>query len=347
MGDITKFGALNTKLKVLEGKLLRDEDYNSLLKAETLEEAAEYLLSNTHYSEFLDGFVFNGRNLEDLEVKLKEKYFENLSRFSHYMTDIYKKFFKVVLMRYEVENIKFFLRALVRNESMESVREHMLVHGSSTLEYDLLMQSRSVAEFVEGVKGTVYHRVLSSYLNEPVEKMLFYMEMSLDRLYFDTLKRSSKRLGNGEVQNVGTLVGVNIDLLNIQWIYRGRKFYGLSAEELINYALDGGKSLKFDEIKKLCYTASVDELVELIKESKYGFLLENVDNFEVYMERSMQRYLDEMFKGQRVKNTMNIVELMVYMHQMEYEMRDLFSILETKRYGISGEEGKSFLVRVL
>lgn len=347
MGDITKFGALNTKLKVLEGRLLKNDDYNSLLKAETLEEAVEYLLSNTQYGEFLDGFVFNGRNLEDLEVLLKQKYFENLERFSRYMTDIYKKFFNAVLMRYEVENIKFMLRALVKGEDMENARDHMLLHRTSKLEYDLLLQSRNVSEFVEALKGTNYHRVLSSYLNEPVEKLLFYMEMSLDRLYFDNLRKSSKKLANGEVQNVGSLVGVNIDLLNIQWIYRGSKFYGLSSEELVNYTLNGGKNLKFEDLKRLCYAGSSEEMVALIKETEYGGLFTDTNNFDVHMERSIQRYLDKMFSNHKVKNIMNVVETMVYMHKMEYEIRDLFSIIEMKRYGISWEESKSYLVRIL
>jgi V/A-type H+/Na+-transporting ATPase subunit C len=347
MGDITKFGALNTKLKVLQGRLLKNDDYNSLLKAETLEEAVEYLLSNTYYGEFLEGFAFNGRNLEDLEVLMKNKYFENLERFSHFMTDFYKKFFNIVLMRYEVENIKFMLRALVKGESMDTARDHMLMHGTSKLEYDLLLQSRNVGEFIEGLKGTNYHRVISSYVNEPVEKMLFYMEMSLDRLYFDILRKSTKRLANQEVQNVGALVGTNIDLLNIQWIYRGRKFYGLSSEELINYTLNGGKNLDFDELKKLCYATSPEETEALIKETVYGSIFKDVDNFDIYMERSIQRYLDKMFSNHKTKNVMNVAETMVYMHKMEYEIRDLFSIFELKRYGMSWEEGKSFLVRIL
>lgn len=53
------------------------------------------------------------------------------------------------------------------------------------------------------------------------------------------------------------------------------------------------------------------------------------------------------FMAQKVKNNMNIVEVLAYMHQMEFEIRDIFSILEMKRYGIYGDDGKEFLVKIL
>lgn len=346
MGNITKFGALNAKLKVMSGGLLKEEELNSLLKAETLEEAVEYLISNTKYGEFLDGFAFNGGNLEDLEVTLKTKYSEEIGRLSNYMTDVYKRFFGVVQMRNEVENIKIMLRTLAQGDSLEKVRSQLTIQGRPGVEYDLLLQSRSVGEFIDSLKGTQYHRVISSYLNEPVEKLLFYMEMSLDRLYFESLKKSAKRLSNDEVQSLSGLIGVNIDLLNIQWIYRGFKFYGLTSEELINYTLGGGKNLTFDDLKRLCYAGSLDELTEQMKSTVYGSLFTVTENFDVDMEVSILRYLNKFFRNQKVKNPMNVVMTMVYMHEFEYEMRDVFSILEMKRYGIGWEEAKSFLVRV-
>lgn len=348
MGDIAKFAALNTKVKVLEGRLLKKEDYDALLKADTLEEAVEYLMSNTWYGDLMNGFIYNGKNLEELEIMLSKSYFHNLERFFKYMTDSYRKYFKTIFMRYEVENIKIFLRALSKNQPLEGIRSHLLIHNSSKLEYDVLMTSRTVGELIDNLKGTPYHRILSNYADETSETMLFYMEMNLDRLYFDTLKKITGKLkDNDEIRNVGGLLAMNIDMLNLQWIYRGRRYYGLSSEELLNYALGGGKHFKFEDLKKLCYTSSAEELVGIIKASCYGFLFEDMTDFEIYMERSMQRYLYKMFTVQKVKNQMNIVETMIYMHQTEYEIRDLFSIFEMKRYGISGEEGKSFLVKIL
>jgi V/A-type H+-transporting ATPase subunit C len=43
---------------------------------------------------------------------------------------------------------------------------------------------------------------------------------------------------------------------------------------------------------------------------------------------------------------MNIIESMVYMHQVEYEVRDLFTIFEAKRYGFDKSETMKYLVRV-
>lgn len=347
MGNIAKFAALNSKVKVLSGKLLKPIDYERMLQAESFEEAVEYLIEDTRYKELLDGIEAGSTDRKTLETALQNSYFKELERLYKFMPDLHRTFFATIFMRYEVENIKVMIRALGQNESLSEVVSRLFIHHSSKLPYDVLSNCRDLTELIEALKGTIYYRVLSSYLNETPARMRFYMEMSLDRIYFEKLKNAVKQLDHEESTQVGIQVSMNIDLLNLQWIYRGRRFYQLSPEELVNYALIGGKYFNFEALKKLCYASTISELVELIKASRYGLLIGDAENFETYMERSMERSMYQSFMAQKVKNNMNIVEVLAYMHQMEFEIRDIFSILEMKRYGIYGDDGKEFLVKIL
>ncbi len=60
----------------------------------------------------------------------------------------------------------------------------------------------------------------------------------------------------------------------------------------------------------------------------------------------MERYIYDEFMKLKKVNHMNIIESMVYMHQIEYEVRDLFTIFESKRYGFNKSETMKYLVRV-
>lgn len=347
MGNIAKFAALNSKIKVLSGKLLKPEDYDRLLQAETIEEAVVYLVEETRYKELLFGLEPDELDRQNLESVLQKSHFKELERLYKFMPELHKKFFVTIFMRYEVENIKAMIRTMISEGRLTSLMPKLFIHHTSRLPYDMIGNSQSLQELVEALKGTPYHRVLNSYMNEPPDKMRFYMEMALDRTYFDRLRSAVKDLPKDEQPQVGLQVGMNIDLLNLQWIYRGRRFYGLGPEELVNYALEGGKDFGFEDLKRLCYTSSISELVDAIKSSRYGLLIGDAEDFETYMERSMERFLYMTFMKQKNKNIMNIVEMLAYMHRVEFEIRDLFSILEMKRYGIHGEDGKPFLVKTL
>ena len=141
------------------------------------------------------------------------------------------------------------------------------------------------------------------------------------------------------------ILGKNTDILNLQWIYRGRKFYGLSSEELLNYTLLSGHRLSYRTLKDLCYAPSLEEALAYIEKSPYDFLVQNED-FEVFMELNMERYIYDEFMRLKKTSHMNIIESMVYMHQMEYEIRDLFTIFEAKRYGFDKKETLKYLVRI-
>ncbi len=171
------------------------------------------------------------------------------------------------------------------------------------------------------------------------------MEMVLDRLYFTSLYNQIGKLDKHDECVQKELLGKNIDLLNLEWIYRGLKFYKLSPEELINYTLIGGYMLKYNDIKNLCYSKDEKELIDRMINSSYGFLFDNKDTLDLFMERRIERYLYFQFLSYYRKGRMDITQSIAYMHILEYEMRDIISIIEAIRYNLDKNQAKRYLVR--
>ena len=63
--------------------------------------------------------------------------------------------------------------------------------------------------------------------------MSFALGMALDRYYFDSLYGAVLPVGGLEGRLLVRLVGVRVDLVNLYWIYRCRRFFGLSPEQAL------------------------------------------------------------------------------------------------------------------
>lgn len=348
MGSVKRFAAINTKIRTLEGKLLTKDDYNKLIAMKSVGDIAKYLKANTAYNKVLDNINVSSIHTDQLELLLKKYIVKQYEKLIHYFTDEYRKLFKILFTRYEIEDLKIFLRTIDREESLSNVKDLIVYSGIySTIDYETLSLSKNLEGLITNLKGTIYHNALKAYTKESQEKRLFYMEMSLDRLYFKLLSERIEKLDKRDRDILRELLGKNIDLMNLQWIYRGLKFYKLFPEELINYTLHNGYYLNFKRIKELCYTKNEKELIDKMVDSRYGFLFDNRDTLEIFMERRIERYLYFVFLDYKRREKMNIIEAVVYMHLLEYEMRDIISIVEAVRYGMDEESTKKFLIRKL
>lgn len=346
MGGVRRFAAVNTKIKALKGRMLRNQDYIELLSKKSVEEVANYLKSSTSYRRILDSKNVDDIHRSELELILKKNIVLQYEKLLHYFTDEYRKLFRILFMRYEIEDLKLYIRALARGEDPKALDDLILYSGVySTVDYKLLGDTKDIETFIRNLKGTIYYNILGPYEKEDSGKLTFYMEMVLDRNYFKALYEQILKLKKHDQIILKELLGKNIDLLNLEWIYRGLKFYKLSPEELINYTLIGGYNLRYDEVKSLCYTKDETELIVKMVDSKYGFLFDDKDTLDLFMERRIERFLFFQFLNYYKKGQMDITQSIAYMHLLEYEMRDIISITEAIRYDLKKEEAKKYLIR--
>lgn len=312
------------------GKLLGDNEYKELMKTKSFEEFVEYLYENTEYKNVFEKDSNKTLHRNIIEIEMKKNLFRNFEKFYHFYYDNYRTFFKILFMRYEVENLKIFMRALNRNEDISVFEEHVITSEVfSNVDYTEVLKSKNIDEFVENLKGTIYYKLLNVYLNEKPLKMQFYMEMNLDRIYFKKIKEINETFKGKDRELLYELLGRNSDLLNIQWIYRAKKYYNMSAEEILNYTLESGMKFDYKKLKMICYIENVEEIKEIIMKTEYKILFEDE---EIMMERNMERYLYNLLEDLFKRGNNTIIVPLTFLHKLEYEMRDIFTILECINY---------------
>ena len=65
----------------------------------------------------------------------------------------------------------------------------------------------------------------------------------------------------------------------------------------------------------------------------------------IYCKKNPYQYLYDMFKKANRDNRMNIAKLTSVLHFLEYEIRDIITIIEGIRYDVPVEAMKDFLIR--
>lgn len=344
MSNERRFSAINTKIRVLRAKSLDKKDYINLMEKNSVVEQVAYLKENTIYKEELSK-IENLDKIEQVEIELERHLINQFEKIIRYFTDDYRSLFRTLMLRYEIEDLKLYLRALERKEDLSKIDSlSLLKEKYYSFDPKKLKSSRNMEEFIENLKGTIYYDALNSYKEEEHAKIIFYMEMNLDRLYFNSLKSASKSLKKEDKIIFEKILGRNEDLLNIEWIYRGIKFYNLLPEELINFTLPHGYEFNYKKLKKMCYS-NEEELKEIVLKTQYDFLFDTEKDIDLYMERRIQRYLYYRFLDAFRKASLDITLSIAYIHLLEYEIRDIISMLEAKKYGLTLQETKDYLVR--
>lgn len=332
MNSITRYAAVNTKIRALEGQFLSDEDYKVLLSKNSIQDIVRFL-KQTNYQKAFINIDETSIHRGQLEGILKRYAIDEFTRLSHYFQGQYSKFLKVLFMRFEIEDLKVLIRAIYTDRDyINSQHSFIYIGRYGELNLDKLVASNNFSELVSNLKGTAYYQYLSPLTLEGKQEDQFQIEMALDLAYISIYKRHIELLTGSEKQMLYKIQGMRADLLNLQWIYRGIKFYSLPSELLLNYSISFGGRLNYKIIKDLCYSKDISVFEEKMRNNRYSFLFEHDRTKDMFMERRMYRYqYYKMLKFKRM-NSMDIVQTIVFFELLDYEIRDITTIVENIRY---------------
>jgi len=347
MDNITRFAAVNTKIKTMEGEFLKDEDYASLLGLESVTEVAGYLKERTAYSEVLAKVDTENIHRGMLENLIKQKMVRSIDRIIHYFTGEYKSFVKTLYAKYEIEELKVIARAVYNGKDAAAFRNNAFVGKYSRIDTNKVYEAKYIRDIIYALQGSEFYKFLIPLIDGNFSENPFRFEMVMDMSYYSILQKKWSKLEKQDIKVLEQAQGIIADLLNIQWIYRGIKFYRLSPEELLNYTISIGYRLDFNLLKALCYAKSLEEFYRIVKSTRYGFMLKDDGTTDIYMERRMERHIYFELKSMMRKNALSIISAFAFIIFLEFEVKDIISIVEAIRYKVPKDQAYKYIVRKL
>lgn len=348
MGSNTRYSAINTKISTLYGKLLKVEDYKKIISLKTPSEIAAYLKNNTAYGEFFRDRDPAAMHRTEIEQILKQGLINYMDKVIHYFSGEYRNFIKCFYMKYEITDLKRAARLIQIDKDFKALKDNLIFAGKyKYIDMDKVIMSKSISELISALKDTIYYPFLKNLEDENSDESLYRFEMSIDKAYFYILEDSTKYLLKEDREAFYNLIGSSIDMLNLRWIYRGKKYYKITPEELFNYTVNKGNKFNYRKIKEFCYLSSINEFIDMAKETPYGFMFKGCPEDDIFIERRMNRYLYFKMKKAKKRYNLNLSVLLAYLELIEFEIRDIISMIENVRYEMDYEDTRKYLIKAI
>ena len=263
MGNLLAYSGIVTKVRAMQAKLLTDEDFQNIAAFHTVTEVAAYLKEHPGYRNVLADMDENRLHRGEIEKLLVQSLYSDYTRlYRFFRNGSGKKFLELYLKRYEMNLINYCLRIVFNHYQKPFDLDHKKIFFDkySDLSIDKLITSGNIGELVENLKGTEYYAPLKR-LENAENPTLFDYDLALNLYYFTTMwKKRKKILKHKELEIFTRDAGAKIDLLNLQWIYRAKKYYNMLPPDISTLLIPIHYRIHVDQLKDLVEAPSVDEV---------------------------------------------------------------------------------------
>ena len=344
--------AVTAKARIYRGRLLSPSDYARLLDCETVGEIAAYLARTESYAPYLAALHPEGMHRGELEGVLTVIPLLEEIPFCHYLGPGRKVLLRAWGERFDGDIIKRMLRILATGRgSLEALRSRTESVPLTLVDREKLFASRTFRDVLAALEGSPLREILADPLKraEKEGKNLFRAKMALDSFFLTRILSAGKKLSGSEGRGVRTLFGTRADLINLYWIYRGRRFFAMSPEEALSITLPVRYRLSFQTLSTFAFAPDIPSLVDFLSRSVYGEAFrirqeEEVEVSEMALEHNLYRILRRTAAKIFSSGTSGVHVVLAYLTLKELEVKDLFTIIEDVRYHYDRKKAREFLI---
>ncbi len=338
-----EYSALTTKIRAMLRGRLTAAEYDQLIQLRSVSEVAAYLKQNTRYAKVLgeinEAYIHRGY----LETLLRDLLKSDLAAFYPFLDTSQKFFLNVFTIRGEIELIKIFLRLLYSGhaERFRVTKTDKTLHTKGFAP-EQFVEATDFSGFVQLLRHTQYYPMLSTFLGDEARQNLFDLEMSLDMYYTNlTQDYAKKYLNENERKIIRKMYGTEIDLNNLLFILRAKKYYGFASERIWPYLVRRGGRLSQAQMAEIAECAGFEDAIRLIGSTRYAAAF---DIQERFLEKGAREYLLRIYLHTFSANPYSIAAPLCYLHIKENEIRNVVSVVEGIRYGLPPEKIKDKIV---
>jgi vacuolar-type H+-ATPase subunit C/Vma6 len=277
----------------------------------------------------------NIKDLDQVEADLDLDMNRNIKSLSYFLKDYEKAFFDRYVSAFEIRLMQNVIQGILN----ESLNDNIYLFKNNPFSKNLVIKKdMKFEDFVAALKNTRYHRTLVPFLNENMSKdsMIFLISNSLTKFYFRDLLDYSSKFPKDLGRKIQNFIGKEIDLYNIEMLFRLISYFDLPAYQIFNYLIEGGFRLKTEKLKKLS-KMDIDSFKEEIKTTIYGPIFSEYFDFnKALME---ERY--KIYKALSKED--NILFLIYAVNMIDICNKNIISILHMDQ-SFTKDEQESLIV---
>jgi V/A-type H+-transporting ATPase subunit C len=351
---LSKYSFINAKLRGRISKILSDEIFDRLIKASSLD-AALAVLRETSFAGLQEIYSSTG-DLKKAELELLKQEIELYTNIRQYVHQNSIAFVDALLYQFEIDNLKNAIRIYfdrkIRNQPADPNVHYILYEPIiHEIPIDIIINAENFEEIAGVCLGTPYSQIIKKYYHT-VESQgsLFRMEVAFDHFYYDNLLSVINKLDRTDRHIAIRLVGVEIDLQNINWLIRLKNFYDLPLEAVLPMMVPGGFNLNKTIIGELYRAQNVTSVMQNFVKGKYpglSTLLSSQTSDSSSRLLLVHRMLEEIMK-QEIQHILSgypftIGIILSYFVLKRNELKKIRTILNAKEYDIPQQRIESMI----
>ena len=342
MTSIGTYGFINAKVRAMRSFLLTDALYHTMAAAESLQEFFS-VLSQTHLRGVVD--LATAQEPEKIEQALLR---EEIQRIQSIRKKSHKRIIRLItlyLERYDGERLKVILRYWHR----KTEKEVPIIRARIVYDFpiDAIVMADSLSEVIVLLEGTPFRDVLARVAADYQEtRTLFPLELAIDRSVFDRIWRATDDLGTKDKAIARRLLGIEIDLRNLDWIGRLKTYYDLPSAEIGERTLPHGFRIHAEDIRRIATDGNVIQaLMKVASGSRFSGNLPSQSESDL---KDLEHLLYQILFIEAGKAfgefPFSIGSILGYFILLRIETRNVRTLYQAKRYGLPSQRIESLLV---
>lgn len=326
MVNSLKYPNLIAKLKGMNAKNLNSKDFEELLKQNNIVSINSILKAKSYHLKNLD----DNSSREEIENELDNILIDDIEKIEKYLSNKDKEILFNCVLDYEIKVFMDILKK-IKYGKIEQNKIDNINKWTSKIFNKLqgIARVNNINEIKIYSKKTAFENIINSFLdtNNIEESNLFLLEMQLDKFYFENL------FNNLNTESSKKLIGTKIDLENIIWIYRMKKYYNMPEEEIKKYIIEVDYNLKC--LNELIAIDDYKQIIEILKKTKYKEIFETEnENLEILIRKYMYNQYKKTFKQAKY----DISTIISYLGMDKNQIENIINIVGGVEYKIDKQK---------
>lgn len=337
--------AVLAKARSMYSHRMTPAKYEELIHKGSVAEIVSFLKNEPSYQDVLEEIKETNVHRGRIESLLNEQAFIETTKMLRYVPKKKQEFYKLSVIKEEIHLIIDKVR-LIDSEVNDSYDLNIPSYLAQCASFDLygLIAIDDYATLCQYMKRTPFYKVLKKNIPEDGEKVdINIMEYDFKKAYYDHVVGVIKKEFKGKKQkDLLTIVYTEIELENISKIYRLKKYFNVTEEQIRGCLITDYCRLSDSMMDMLIKAKDAEDMLKKLSSSSYKLYVDEKDF--VYIEYYAEKIKYHLAKRYMRFSTDPSLVYMTYAIVHRIEINNLIHIIEGIRYGESAEHIKAMLI---
>lgn len=338
MGSLLSYSGLSTKIRAMQSKLMSEQQYKEIAQLGSVIQIVAYLKKQPGFSDLWADLDENSLHRGDVEKLLVHTIHQNFTKLYRFANPEQRRFMALYFKRYEISVLKDCLRKIFDEgkAQLDLSLFQDFFDRHSKMDLEKLTSSSTVEELVNNLQGSEYYHPLKK-LGTDYQPRIFDYGMALDQYYFANIWSVKEKLfKRRDLEEITKAYGNKFDMLNLQWIFRSKKYYHMDPADIYALLIPVHYRLSKNDIASLVEAPDEAEFRKILDTTYYKkrFPELSPENLEELYTLNLKTILETEAR----KYPHSVIMIYTYLYHKEHEVDRLTTAVECVRYGLSAAE---------